>query len=176
MQGSVLPVLSQAKIARSSVRLWSAHYGLGEHICGPSSCGALSTEADGTQWTSSALGRVLDESELLATFFTTDPTVTAEAELESGQLNTGKNAITAIAVAPGTAHHIGFGCDNGVAASQPAVLRVAIYDTGWHITNNVVVDGSKGLHVMTFPNPAKTGVVSVIRTDSGTFPVGYVVY
>ena len=27
-----------------------------------------------------------------------------------------------------------------------------------------------------FPNPAKTGVVSVIRTDAGTFPVGYVVY
>ena len=176
MQGSVLPVLSANKIARSSVRLWTAHYGLGQHICGPSSCGALSTGADGTQWTSSALGLVLDESELLATFFTTDPTVTAEAELESGQLNTGKNAITAIAVAPGTAHHIGFGCDNGVAASQPAVLRVAIYDTGWHVTNNVVIDGSKGLHVMTFPNPAKTGVISVIRTDSGTFPVGYVVY
>jgi hypothetical protein len=176
MQDSILPVLSQAKIARSTVRLWTAHYGLGQHICGPSSCGALSTGADGTQWTSSALGLVLDESELLATFFTTDPTVTAEAELESGELNTGKNAITAIAVAPGTAHHIGFGCDNGVAASQPAVLRVAIYDTGWHITQNVVVDGSKGLHVMTFPNPAKTGVVSVVRMDAAGFPVGYVVY
>ena len=176
MQGNVLPVLSANKIARSTVRLWTAHYGLGQHICGPSSCGALSTGADGTQWTSSALGLVLDESELLATFFTTDPTVTAEAELESGQLNTGKNAITAIAVAPGTAHHIGFGCDNGVAASQPAVLRVAIYDTGWHVTNNVVVDGSKGLHVMTFPNPAKTGVVSVVRMDAAGFPVGYVVY
>ena len=35
MQGSVLPELSAAKIARSSVRLWTAHYGLGEHICGP---------------------------------------------------------------------------------------------------------------------------------------------
>jgi hypothetical protein len=178
MQGSVLPVLSQAKIARSTVRLWTAHYGLGEHICGPSSCGALSIEADGTQWTSSALGRVLDQSELQASFFTTDQTVTAEAELESGQLNTGKNALTSIAVAPGTAHHVAFGCDNSLAAQSPAVLRVAIYDTGpgWHVTQNVVIDGTKGLHVMAFPNPAKTGVVSVIRTDAGGFPVGYVVY
>ena len=112
--------------------------------------------------------------QLLHHFSTT--AATAEAELESGELNTGKNALTSIAVAPGTAHHIGFGCDNGVAASQPAVLRVAIYDTGWHITQNVVVDGSKGLHVMTFPNPAKTGVVSVVRMDAAGFPVGYVVY
>jgi hypothetical protein len=178
MQDSVLPELSAAKIARSTVRLWSAHYGLGEHICGPNSCKALSVEADGTQWTSSALGRVLDQSELQSNFFTVSPTSgpIAEAELESGELTTGKNALTAIAVAPGTAHHIGFGCDNGVAASQPAVLRVAIYDTGWHITQNVVVDGSKGLHVMTFPNPAKTGVVSVVRMDAAGFPVGYVVY
>jgi hypothetical protein len=176
MQDSVLPMLSANKIARSTVRLWTAHYGLGQHICGPGSCGALSTGADGTQWTSSALGLVLDESELLATFFDTDSTGTAEAELESGELNTGKNAITAIAVAPGTAHQIAFGCDNGVAAQKPAVLRVAIYDTLWHITNNVVVDGTKGLHVMAFPNPAKTGVVSVVRLDAALFPVGYVVY
>ena len=55
---------------------------------------------------------------------------------------------------------------------------MAIYDTGpgWHVTQNVVIDGTKGLHVMAFPNPAKTGVISVIRTDAGGFPVGYVVY
>jgi len=181
MQGSVLPVLSQSNISRASVRLWSAHYGLGEHICGPGSCGAMSVEADGTQWTSSALGLVLDQSVLQSNFFTISPTngAIAEAELQSGQLNTGgKNPPTNIAVGPGTAHHIAFGCDNSVAGQPPAVLRVAIYDTGpgWHVTNNVVVNGTNGLHIMTFPNPAKTGVISVIRTDSGTFPVGYVVY
>ena len=178
MQGSVLPELNTAKIARSSVRLWTAHYGLGQHICGPSSCRALSVAADGTQWTSSALGLVLDESELQSNFFTTDPSVTAEAELQSGQLNTGKNVPTAIAVGPGTAHHIAFGCDNSVESQPPAVLRVAIYDTGpgWHVTNNVVINSPNGLHIMTFPNPAKTGVISIIRTDTGTFPVGYVVY
>ena len=58
------------------------------------------------------------------------------------------------------------------------MLRVAIYDTGpgWHVTNNVAVDGTKGLRIVAFPNPAKTGVISVIRQDAGTFPFGYVVY
>jgi peptidoglycan hydrolase-like protein with peptidoglycan-binding domain len=55
------------------VRLWSAHYG-GPHVCGPRpSCGALSVTADGTQWTSAAMGRVLDQSLLLDNFFGTIP-------------------------------------------------------------------------------------------------------
>ena len=70
MNDQVLPVLSQAGIARARTRLWTAHYGLGEHICGPASCGALSVNADGTQWTSSAMGLVLDQSLLVADFFT----------------------------------------------------------------------------------------------------------
>jgi len=76
MNEDVLPVLSSAGIARSSVRLWSAHYD-GEHICGPRpSCGALRVNADGTQWTSSAFGRVLDQSLLLDSFFTASPVST----------------------------------------------------------------------------------------------------
>ena len=47
----------------------------------------LSIEADGRQWTLSALGRVLDQSELQDNFFTTDSTVTAAVELESSELN-----------------------------------------------------------------------------------------
>ncbi len=178
MTSSILPVLNQAKIGRSGVRLWSAHYGLGEHICGPGSCGAVPIGVDGTQWTSNALGRNLDQSLLLENFFTTDPTVITEAELQSGQLNLGKNALTAISVAPGTAHRIAFGCDNAVEAQPPARLRVAIYDTGpgWHVEKDVAVDGTKGLKIIPFPNPAKTGVISVIREDAGKVPVGYVVY
>ena len=178
MAGSILPVLNQAKISRSQVRLWSAHYGVGEHICGPSSCGVVPIEVDGTQWTSNALGRDLDQSLLLENFFTTDPTVTTEAELQSGQLNLGKNALTAIAVPLGTAHHIAFGCDNAVQGQPPARLRIAIYDTGpgWHVEKEVPVDGAKGLKIIPFPNPAKTGVISIIRQDSGQIPVGYVVY
>lgn len=73
MAAEVLPVLAAAGIARAKTRLWTAHYGLGEHICGPSSCGALSIDADGTQWSNNALGRTLDQSLLLDDFFGTAP-------------------------------------------------------------------------------------------------------
>jgi len=77
MDTQVLSVLSEAGIARANTRLWTAHYGVGEHICGPDSCGALSVNADGTQWTSAAEGLVLDQSLLLEDFFTTTPTPTS---------------------------------------------------------------------------------------------------
>lgn len=73
MGAEVLPVLSAAGIARAAVRLWTAHYGFGEHACGPGSCRELSVDADGTQWTSAALGRTLDQSLLAADFFGTTP-------------------------------------------------------------------------------------------------------
>jgi hypothetical protein len=71
MQAAIIPVVRSGRIARPLVRLWSAHYA-GQHICGPASCGALSIGADGTQWTSRAWGRNLDES-LLAEGFFSDP-------------------------------------------------------------------------------------------------------
>ncbi len=79
MESAVLPIVAGLPGGRDSARLWTAHYGLGEHICGPATCNALSTDADGTQWTSNALGRVLDQSLLRAGFFgapvpATDPT------------------------------------------------------------------------------------------------------
>jgi hypothetical protein len=177
MNDAILPALSQAGISRARTRLWTAHYGQGEHICGPGSCGALSIDADGTQWTSSARGLVLDQSLLAADFFagTSNPTVT-EAELQSGQLTTGPGAFTVIAVPPGTAHQIALGIDNQ-AQGQPVVrLRVAFFDTAWRVHGDVVVDGTKGLAVLAFPNPAKTGVVSVRRNDAGLAAVGYVIY
>jgi hypothetical protein len=179
MNDDILPALSRAGIARARTRLWTAHYGLGEHICGPSSCGALSIDADGTQWTSSALGLVLDQSLLLDNFFetstTTEPTVT-EAELQSGQLNTGHGVFTVIAVPPGTANHIALGVDNH-AQNVPVVrLRVAFFDTAWHVHPDVTLDGDKGLGILAFPDPAKTGVVSIRRNDAGQQAVGYVIY
>ena len=177
MNGAVLPTLSQAGISRARTRLWTAHYGVGEHICGPRSCRALSIDADGTQWTSSARGLVLDQSLLASDFFTgtMDPTVT-EAELQSGQLTTGSGAFTVIPVPPGTAHHIALGTDNHVQNQPVARLRVAFFDTAWRVHSDVVVDGAKGLSVLAFPNPAKTGVVSVRRNDAGLAAVGYVIY
>src|SRR5580704_8924685 len=177
MNDTVLPVLGEAGISRAQTRLWTAHYGLGQHVCGPASCGTLSVEADGTQWTSSAMGLVLDQSLLTADFFgtTTDPTVT-EAELQSGQLTTGHGAFTVIAVPPGTAHHVAFGIDNHAQNQPVARLRVAFFDTAWHVHADLVLDGAKGLEVLAFPNPARTGVVSVRRNDAGLAAVGYVIY
>jgi hypothetical protein len=180
MNSEILPTLSQAGIARSTVRLWTAHYDAGQHICGPGTCGALSVNADGTQWTPNAVVNGakldLDQSLLLENFFTTDPTVTTEAELQSGQLNTGKDAHTAIAVPPGTAHQIAFGCDNALQHQPVVHLRVAVFDTKWHIDYDLVVEGTKGLAHVAFADPAKTGVISVSRIDAGIVNVGYVVY
>jgi peptidoglycan hydrolase-like protein with peptidoglycan-binding domain len=88
MEEFVVPVIRAAPILRSAVRLWSAHYTEEPHICGPKSCGATSIDMDGTQWTSKALGRTLDQSRLLDDFFGTpvpSPS-TAYAEVDMAKL------------------------------------------------------------------------------------------
>ena len=71
MQAQVVPVILASGLDRPAVRLWSAHYGWGDgpHICGPATCKLTSIEMDGTQWRDNALGRDLDESLLLDSFF-----------------------------------------------------------------------------------------------------------
>jgi lysozyme len=96
-----------------------------------------------------------------------------EEEVQSGQLNLGAGAVTVITVPWGSATNIAFGCDNGVQGLAPAVLRVAIYDTQWHVTASVTVDGTKGQAVLQFPDGQKTGVISVVRQDAGEVIVGY---
>jgi lysozyme len=96
-----------------------------------------------------------------------------EVEVQSGQLNTGANAVTVVTVPPGSGTKIAFGCDNGLQGLAPAVLRVAIFDTQWHVTNSVTVDSAKGQAVLEFPNASKTGVISVRRADAGEVIVGY---
>lgn len=61
--------MTKAGIGRSAYRLWTAHYGKGEHLCGPTTCGGTSATADATQFTSTANGESLDESICLADFF-----------------------------------------------------------------------------------------------------------
>lgn len=58
--------MSRAGVSRGSYLHWSAHIGRGEHICGPGTCGY--PQADGTQWTWTALGRNLDQSILSSDF------------------------------------------------------------------------------------------------------------
>ena len=52
------------------------------------------------------------------------------------------------------------------------MLRVAIFDTQWHVTDNVTVDSTKGQTVLPFPDPKSTGVISVHRQDTGEVVVG----
>jgi hypothetical protein len=75
--GYLVAALNAARISRGQYRLWSAHYDVGPHICGPGSCGYILPDGrpipqcDGTQFTDRALGRSLDQSMLAADFFTT---------------------------------------------------------------------------------------------------------
>jgi hypothetical protein len=101
---SVLADLSATGIARASIRLLSAHYGDGQHICGPASCKWSGVPAcDGTQWTDAAPGAggsKIDESWLLPGFFAPAPkpvaagpvTITAD----------GRQSLAQIAAAHGT--------------------------------------------------------------------------
>jgi hypothetical protein len=73
----VLADLLVAGLHRPQVRLLSAHYGAGKHICGPATCAYRGVPpCDGTQWTDAALGtgdNKIDESVLLPGFFTPPP-------------------------------------------------------------------------------------------------------
>jgi len=73
MEADVVPAILAAGVDRKSVRIWTAHTGRGEHICGPGTCGLLSIDADGTQWIFTAMGRSLDQSVLLPDFFGAPP-------------------------------------------------------------------------------------------------------
>ena len=93
--------------------------------------------------------------------------------MQSRQLNDGAKAVTVITCPLGSGSKIAFGCDNGLQGKEPAVLRVGIYDTGWHILEDVSVDSTKGQTVILFPDPAKTGVISIQRRDAGEVVVGW---
>ena len=72
---AVLAALAAGGITRGEVRLWSAHYGAGEHIC---------AGMDGTQWTDQAPGAAgtrIDESALLDDFFQEAPMALTPAEI-----------------------------------------------------------------------------------------------
>jgi GH25 family lysozyme M1 (1,4-beta-N-acetylmuramidase) len=96
-----------------------------------------------------------------------------EAEVQTGSLNNGDSAVTAIAIPFGSAKEIGFACDNGNQGLPSARLRVAVWAGHWKVHNPVVVDSSKGQTVIKFGDPSKTSVVSVERLDAGTVSVGY---
>lgn len=70
--GDILARLNGNRISRQKVRLLSAHYGAGEHICGPDTCGLIEVAMDGTQWTNAypgVGGCLVDMSVLVDGFF-----------------------------------------------------------------------------------------------------------
>jgi len=97
MVSGVLPGLASEGIARASVRLLSAHYGQGEHICGPGSCkyeldGQPIPDMDGTQWTDTfpgAGGAQIDMSALLGDFFGTTGATTVEVDVQLDEVKAG---------------------------------------------------------------------------------------
>lgn len=89
---AVLDELSNVHVAREQIRILSAHYGAGQHICSPSACGAKFT-ADGTQWTDAfpgVGGAAIDMSVLADDFFgATAPQPTVEVDVKLQALRQG---------------------------------------------------------------------------------------
>jgi hypothetical protein len=72
VMADVLAELAKLGVTRAQVRLLSAHYGIGEHICGPDVPRCGYPAADGTQWTSTYTGlgnSKIDMSALDDSFF-----------------------------------------------------------------------------------------------------------
>jgi peptidoglycan hydrolase-like protein with peptidoglycan-binding domain len=88
MESTLIPIIN-ALGSRSEVRLLSAHYLAGEHICGPSTCGLTSIDMDGTQWSNNALGRKLDQSQLLPSFFSPTTPVSDYLTISEGSTGAG---------------------------------------------------------------------------------------
>ncbi len=81
--------LDRAGIGRSSYRIWSAHYGMGSHICGPSSCRACNNTCDATQFLQGISGQTADESVCQETFFTPVVPVNVNTTLTIGDKDSG---------------------------------------------------------------------------------------
>lgn len=90
--GDVLAALARNGIGRSRVRLLSAHYGAGPHICGPATCKEIGIPMDGTQWTDEYLtpaGARVDMSMLVPGFFGPAETETERIVRELGIVRQG---------------------------------------------------------------------------------------
>jgi Putative peptidoglycan binding domain len=90
MVTGIVPGLEKLKVPLASVRLISAHYGAGEHVCGPSTCkyeqgGQVIPSMDGTQWTDTFAGvngAAIDMSSLSDNFFCGPPPASVSWEDE----------------------------------------------------------------------------------------------
>jgi hypothetical protein len=184
---TLVGALTAAGIPRSAVRLLSAHYGQGRHVCGPGSCGQTSYHMDGTQWTDlapGAGGTRIDESVLLDGFFGAPPQPApppapaqpvAEDE-DMAMIEAGTGAETIICLVGGTAKGIEFGCDAARTGQNSPWLRVAAKPnshTAWQVDRIEVPKSGKVGFVF---DAGDVGMLSVVRDSGGAadqVPVGY---
>jgi hypothetical protein len=159
---ALVTTLGGAGIPRAEVRLWSAHYGQGKHICGPGTCGLTRHACDGTQWTDTALGRILDESILLNDFFSLPAPATQLIVEESMLLKTGAGALTPVAIPHGATHV-------RLLAQDTATVGVLFHSHGTTTLDLSWVAGSRRLAV-----PKDVFAALVQRVDAGTGDVSLV--
>ncbi len=159
---ALVSALGGAGISRAEVRLWSAHYGQGKHMCGPSTCGLTGHACDGTQWTDAALGRSLDESVLLSDFFSLSAPATLLIVEESMLLKTGAGTLTPVAIPHGATHV-------RLLAQDTATVGVLFHNHGTTTLDLSWVAGSQRLAV-----PQGVFAALVQRVDAGTGDVSLV--
>ena len=159
---ALVTTIGGAGISRAEVRLWSAHYGQGKHICGPGTCGLTGHACDGTQWTDAALGRSLDESVLLSDFFSLSAPANQLIVEESMLLKTGTGALTPVAIPHGATHV-------RLLAQDTATVGILFHDHGTTTLDLSWVAGSQRLAV-----PQGVFAALVQRVDAGTGDVSLV--
>jgi hypothetical protein len=173
MQAQVIPLLKAAGIDRSAVRLWTAHYA-GLHICAHDTCGEMGLQADGTQWTSRAFGRDLDQSILLDGFFS--PVQPApeppEDEMPAGVIGTPAGVRESHAWPPGTVRQVTLYSDwQGVQDAPPVVaLRIGHLDSPVYDAGHIAVNGTASYAIGT---PADCEGCSFERVDDGRATVAW---
>lgn len=133
----VITLLGVNEVDLPRVRLLSAHYGAGPHICGPATCHAIGWEMDGTQWTDSYAvpGGVVDMSLLRPDFFSPVPVLTETERLvqelptigigESGQQ---VRTVQGLCVARGQAVTVDGRYGNQTHAAVQAIQRASHID------------------------------------------------
>lgn len=153
---------------RDSYRLWSAHYGQGKHICGPSTCKLTRVQCDGTQFTNHALARSLDESVLLPGFFGAPPPAPAPApgteEPEMIELDT-KITSHSLLIPFGTST---MDLLSTAPESEPCVVEVTFLDQSAKATRHALSWGGAGAQV-TVPDGIKKARVDVV--SGGGLPI-----
>jgi hypothetical protein len=171
MATGILPGLAAAGVDRSSVRLRSAHYGAGEHICGPATCNLVPVPMDGTQWTSTAPGingAQIDASLLADDFFTgpaapaVPPSSLIHEEDHHMQLTTTGEVIPLrFPVFPAYVFLFADFLDQTVTSVN---VRVALHkgSGGWDVETKELTPGVPGV---TLPLPGSTYDAASFRRD-----------